>query len=687
MSSKKDNSNRSSEILEQEDVLQALVIADSFNRKFLPLTVEKPRVLLPLVNIPLIDYTIEFLASSGVQEIFVFCCAHADQIKDHVNSSKWNQSNSPCTITTIVSDTCTSMGDAIREMESKKGVLRSHFILVNGDVISNMQLKDIVEIHKKRFLEDKSTVMTLINKQAKPGHRTRNREEEFLMVTGPSGRVLNFQRLQGKRKLKLPLNLFQEHSSMTVRHDLIDTHICVCTPRVVELFVDNFDYKTKNDFIRGLLINEEIEGNKLFLHVLRDEYATRVANLPLYDSVSKDMIHRWVFPVVPEHISPGGYSLRRHNQYLAKDVSLGRDCVLDEDVLVGSNTVIGDNTFISHSVIGSGCKIGSNVRLENAYLWDGVTVEDDCSVTFSILCNNVLVKSGSTIQKGCILSFQVVVGPDIIIQHGTLLTSRPQSQVMNSSDDFEETETSDLGNRDEIHPNPAVVGAEGKGHVWLPQEIFGEDEEEAEDLVGPPFGLNVSLDASCYDDSGDDSDEDSYISPSSSPPPDDTALFFFEVLESIQRTMEENVKVDNLILEVNSSKHAYNISIQELNQLVMKAVLELPHIKGQVKPAPLLQTMKKIVKKLSPLFLNYFKNAASQLDCLRVIQEHCSHNSSTLAILPKFLLMFYEEDVLAEEVILSWYQQVPSSDQVHKVVTPFITWLQEADEESEEEDD
>lgn len=45
---------------------------------------------------------------------------------------------------------------------------------------------------------------------------------------------------------------------MTVRHDLIDTHICVCSPRVVELFVDNFDYKTKNDFIRGILINEEV---------------------------------------------------------------------------------------------------------------------------------------------------------------------------------------------------------------------------------------------------------------------------------------------------------------------------------------------------------------------------------------------------------------------------------------------
>lgn len=47
---------------------------------------------------------------------------------------------------------------------------------------------------------------------------------------------------------------------MTVRHDLIDTHICVCSPRVIELFVDNFDYKSKEDFIRGILINEEV-GN------------------------------------------------------------------------------------------------------------------------------------------------------------------------------------------------------------------------------------------------------------------------------------------------------------------------------------------------------------------------------------------------------------------------------------------
>ena len=42
------------------------------------------QALLPLVNVPLLDYTIEFLVEAGVQEIFVFCCAHADQIKRHL---------------------------------------------------------------------------------------------------------------------------------------------------------------------------------------------------------------------------------------------------------------------------------------------------------------------------------------------------------------------------------------------------------------------------------------------------------------------------------------------------------------------------------------------------------------------------------------------------------------------------
>lgn len=42
------------------------------------------QALLPLVNVPLLDYTLEFLTAAGVQEIIVYCCAHSDQIKKHI---------------------------------------------------------------------------------------------------------------------------------------------------------------------------------------------------------------------------------------------------------------------------------------------------------------------------------------------------------------------------------------------------------------------------------------------------------------------------------------------------------------------------------------------------------------------------------------------------------------------------
>ena len=114
-----------------EDVSQAVVIADSFNFRFLPISAEKPRALLPLVNRPLIDYTVEFLAVSGVEEIFVYCCAHSDQLKEHLAQSRWNKPGSPVRLHTIIAEDCPSVGDALRDIDSQ-ALIRSDFVLVSG---------------------------------------------------------------------------------------------------------------------------------------------------------------------------------------------------------------------------------------------------------------------------------------------------------------------------------------------------------------------------------------------------------------------------------------------------------------------------------------------------------------------------------------------------------------------------
>ena len=72
-----------------EQPLQAILLADSFTKSntFRPITLEQPKVLMPLVNVPCLQYTIEFLASSGVGEIFIFCSSHADKVEAFVQAT------------------------------------------------------------------------------------------------------------------------------------------------------------------------------------------------------------------------------------------------------------------------------------------------------------------------------------------------------------------------------------------------------------------------------------------------------------------------------------------------------------------------------------------------------------------------------------------------------------------------
>lgn len=71
------------------------------------------QVLLPLVNAPMIDYTLAWLESAGVEEVFVFCCAHSKQVMDYLDKSNWfGQPN--FSVTTIESHNAISAGDALR---------------------------------------------------------------------------------------------------------------------------------------------------------------------------------------------------------------------------------------------------------------------------------------------------------------------------------------------------------------------------------------------------------------------------------------------------------------------------------------------------------------------------------------------------------------------------------------------
>ncbi|XP_044278249.1 translation initiation factor eIF-2B subunit epsilon isoform X2 [Varanus komodoensis] len=646
----------------------------------------------------MIDYTLEFLTASGVEETFVFCSWKSAEIKEHIQKSKWGSPASPNTVQFVTSDLFRSLGDVLRDVDAKS-LVRSDFILVSGDVVSNINVSSALQEHRqRRKLEKNVSVMTMIFKESKPGHRSRCQEDDIVLaMDSATKRVLHYQKTQGLKCFRFPMNLFQSNiEEVQVRHDLLDCHISICSPQVAELFTDNFDYQTRDDFVRGLLVNEEVLGNQIHMHVTAEEYGAPVSNLLMYESVSFDILQRWVYPMTPEmnltNNKRQSCAHSRHNIYRGAEVSLGHDSILEENVLIGQGTSVGRKCLITNSVIGPNCKIGDEVILDRAFLWDGVCVGDHVKIQQSIVCDEVEVKKGVTLNPRCVLSFQVVVGPDIVLPEGTVISLHPADEEEEDDDEF--SDDSGVTKEDSKAKlkgyNVAEVGLEGRGYVWKAEDGNDADQEEQrQSLWGPTVVAEEESETESEVSLGSEQLDSRPVSPQL----DDIKVFQNEVLGTLQRGEEENISCDNLVLEINSLKFAYNIGLKEVMEVLSRVVLEFPlqQMNAEKDPQHYCMLVVQLLKNWAPVFKNFIKRSSDHLDALHAIEEFFLEHEGLCMSLAKVLMTFYQLEILAEEMILTWFSQGNPSDRGKQLrknqrLQKFIQWLEEAEEESSEEE-
>ncbi|XP_050915103.1 uncharacterized protein LOC127130073 [Lathyrus oleraceus] len=226
--------------------LQAILLADSFTTKFRPITLERPKVLLPLVNVPMINYTLTWLESAGVEEVFVFCCAHAKQVINYLEKSEWfSQPN--FTVTTIESQNSVSAGDALRVIyernvgcvcgvrASKFGYevdilylylhIQGDFVLISGDTVSNMSLTQALLERKERKKRDSNAVMTMVIKRSKTNPAIRQSrlgtDEIFMAIDPNTKQLLSYEDKAdySKGTLHLENSLLADNPSLSLHHD------------------------------------------------------------------------------------------------------------------------------------------------------------------------------------------------------------------------------------------------------------------------------------------------------------------------------------------------------------------------------------------------------------------------------------------------------------------------------------
>lgn len=425
-------------------------------------------MLQRIVNTAMIDYTLEWLIINGIEIVYITCCAFADQIRRHLGDAGY-LSKKNVHIELVVSTDCQSVGDAMRLLDHKD-MLKSDFVLVSGDVITNMDLRGAVLEHRHRRAKDKSAIMTMVLKGGMGGGRGLRLGDlgAVTVMDGGDGRLLRFEErrdadgsLEESSTLALDSGFFDGRSAVTVRTDLIDTGIYICSHEVLMLFSDNFDYQNiRKDFVAGVLSEEEL-GNKLYVHEVKDRYATRVRNVRCFAAVTRDILGRWTFPFVPDsnlfsacvggargeiggeggggqnlssvslqslslqNLSTGGLSLSsttstqymfsKGKVYMDTGVSVARTAKIQHSVCVGRGSVIGPGVVVRNSVIGKNCRIGEGAEIVGCVLGDEVTVHRRSSVRDSLLCDGVVVNEQSRVLPDCILSYNVVIDAGVTV--------------------------------------------------------------------------------------------------------------------------------------------------------------------------------------------------------------------------------------------------------------------------------
>ena len=241
------------------------------------------------------------------------------------------------------------------------------------------------------------------------------------------------------------------------------------------------------------------------------------------------------------------------------------------------------------------------------------------------------------------------------------------------------------------------------GHtLLLPHDSDDSDDEDQDDI--PIEALNLS--DSDISEIGSDSDADSDTPSTSrrrrssasgfSDTPSTNHEFYTEAEESLSRAFLENHSVDNAAIELKTLRMATNVTFHEVREAIISALMNV-YITTPANAA-------KLFKKWGGLLHKFEEDAEAEVDSVMIMQRFFARrlrkNAQSLAERNKFVLGLqgmYNSDVFTEKTIFTWFEDERSKGVGEKAVEDMlslknaaqklVTWLNEADEDSDEEEE
>jgi len=118
--------------------LKAIILAGGRGKRLRPITDYVPKPLIPIKNIPIIEWQIKYLKKFGISEIIVCSGYKTKMIENYLNNKKLG-----IKITFSVEDKPLGTGGAIKKAGKK--IKDRSFLVINGDTITNIDLKKLIK--------------------------------------------------------------------------------------------------------------------------------------------------------------------------------------------------------------------------------------------------------------------------------------------------------------------------------------------------------------------------------------------------------------------------------------------------------------------------------------------------------------------------------------------------------------
>ncbi len=116
--------------------MKAIILAGGRGKRLKPVTDYVPKPLVPIKNIPIIEWQIKYLKKFGIKEVIICTGYKADMIESYLNVKKLG-----IKIKFSIEKSPLGTGGAIKK--AGKMIKEKSFFVINGDTITNIDLRKL----------------------------------------------------------------------------------------------------------------------------------------------------------------------------------------------------------------------------------------------------------------------------------------------------------------------------------------------------------------------------------------------------------------------------------------------------------------------------------------------------------------------------------------------------------------